>query len=294
MNRDHIVRPRWVWTGLALALLGACLLAYWIATWRLSACVAGAVLLVLGGAIGVRGGILYDTHGARSVTGDVGDVEKNRVHRGTAPGDMITDPRLRQEARETARMTDALLHAAEESPRPAFDKLGAGLMLVAAVFLLFAQAMYPHTHTGQDNALRSLLLAAVTALAALRILLGQRPGLAPSGIAGLVGLALILLAVLTNHDRASTVIVEITAGAWILLAALLSLDRPRDSTPARETPAVSTTPSRRRALAASKTAPRPVGGPVWSDNVRVAGVAVVIGTAVFWSAHAARRLAHRS
>jgi len=298
MNRDHIVRPRWVWGGLVLALLGACLLALWIATWWSGAGISGLVLLVLGGAAAERGGILYDTQGSRPGSGEAAEVRDAHARRGTAPGDMIIDDRLRQEARESSRMTDALLHAAEDHPRPAFDKLGAGMLLGGAAFLLFAQALYPHTHLGQDNALRTLLLAAVTALAGFRILLGQRPGPAASALAALCGIALILLAMLTDHDGSATVILEIATGAWIVLASFMTLDHPRDSTPARRLPAVGRTQAPRtqvpRSLARGRTAQAHPDGPAArSDNVRVAGVAMVIGAAVLWSAHAARRLAHR-
>jgi hypothetical protein len=227
MDRDHRVRPRWVWSGLLLALLGTCLLALWIATWRAGAGIGGAILLVLGGAAAMRGGILYDTHGARPVAGEIDEVRDADVHRGTAPGDMITDPHLRAEARETSRMTDQLLRAAQDAPWRPLDRLGGILLTTGAAFLVVIQGFYPHTHTGQDNATRSLLLAVVVALAALRILLGQRPGRAVSGLAGLVGVALVLLAVLTDHDRSATVVLEIVTGAWIVLASVLSLDHPR-------------------------------------------------------------------
>jgi len=228
MNRDHVVRPRWIWSGVVLVLLGGCGLAVWVATWRPAAGVAGAVLLLLGGAAVLRGGILYDTHGLGPVTVEIDDARGGHPRPGTAPGDMVSEDRLRDEARDSTRMTDRLLHAAEASPRPPLDRVAGGLLLVAAVFLLVIQGLYPHTHAGQDNATRSLLLAVVTAFAALRILLGQRPGPAASALAGLVGIALILCALLTDHDRSATVVLEVVTGAWIVVAAVLSLDHLRD------------------------------------------------------------------
>lgn len=272
MNRDHLVRPRWVWSGLILAILGACMLAFWFATWQPSTCVAGAVLLLLGSGVAVRGGILYDTHGARPVTGEVDEVRHADVHRGTAPGDMVTDARLQAEARAWSRQTDELLRASREAQRPAWDRLGAILLLSGAGFLLAAQGLYPHTQTGQNNATRSLLLGVVIALTGLRVLLASRPGRAAPGVAALAGLGLILGAVLADHDRPATVAVEIIVGAVVLVGATLSLDHPEP--PQR-------TGGARRDGAASEGSPAAETGPEVSVGVLavVAGAVFVAGTA---------------
>jgi len=280
MSREHLVRPRWVWGGLVLVLVGAGLFALWTATWHAGVGIAGVVLFLLGAAAAWRGGILYDTHGGRAMTQELDDVRDEHLHRGTAPGDMVTDERLREEARQTTRLTEGLIRATETAPRPAFDLLGAGLLLAAAVFLVAMQGVYPHSQTGQDNALRSLLLAVVIALAALRLLLGQRPGPAPSAIAALCGVALIVGAIVADHDRQATVVLEIVIGAWVLVMSLVSLDHPAHE------PA----PVRRAERDDDRVHTRPRRPGRRADDVRIAAVALAISSALLGLAHLVRRL----
>jgi len=243
VHGENTVRPRWVWSGLILTLLGAFLLALWFDTWYRSALLAGGILLAAGVGVAVRGGILYDTHGRRPVTGEVDDVRDADVHRGTAPGDTIADEALREEARATSRRTRALLRAAEATPRPHLYRAGGMLLVLGAALPPCAQALYPHTQTGQDNAVRALLLAVLAGLAGLRILLGQRPGRPAFAVAALAGIALVLLALLTDHERTATTVVEIVGGAAMIVGAALALDRPRPSEgaprPSGQAPALS-------------------------------------------------------
>lgn len=229
MARDHIVRPRLMWSGVIVALVGACLLALWAATWQPTPGIAGAVLLVAGGLTAAVAGVLYDTHGGgRPLTGEIDDLREAHGHQGTKPGDMITTPRIRAHAATTSRRSEAVRQASQATARPALQPLGAWLLLIGAVSLIIAQGRYPHTHTGQDNATRSLLLAVVVGLTALRMLVAQRPRRVLSGLPATVGVLLIVFAVFTDHDRHATVYFELVAGAWILVAALLSLDLPRE------------------------------------------------------------------
>lgn len=283
MNRAHLVRPRRVWSGLALGLLGVGLFALWTATWRPAAGIAGVALMLLGAGVAWRGGILYDTrgshdpHGSPGASQELADLAHNRVHRGTAPGDMVIDPRLRAEAAATNRRTAALIRASEATPRPTFDTAAAALLLGAAIALVAIQGVYPHTTTGQSNGLRSLLLAVVIALSALRLLVGQRPGRAPSAIAGLCGVVLIARALLVDHDRPVTVGLEIGIGAWVVLMALLSLDRPPRVERARQDTAAHAPRGPRRAR-------------TWPENVRIMVVSLLIGATALAVGGLARRL----
>jgi len=225
----HLVRPRLMWSGVVVALAGAGLLAWWTATWHPLAGAVGGVLLVIGGVIATFGGVFYDTHDRRPIDGEVEDLRDAHVHRGTAPGDMLTDPRLRADAALTSRRTGAVRRAAQRAPRAALQPLGSWLLLGGAAALVVTQSWYPHTDAGQSNATRALLIAIVVALAGLRTLLAQRPGRLPSVVAGVAGLLLVALALFTHHDRHAIVSFTAIVGCWIVIASLLTLDRPRVS-----------------------------------------------------------------
>ena len=229
MCADHLVRPRRMWSGVGIALVGAALLAVFTATWQPIVGIVGAVLLVAGGLTAVLGGALFDTHdGSRPLSAEVDDLRAANSHSGTRAGDMITDPRIRAHAALASRRSSAVRRTSQRRARPALQPLGAWLLLGGALALILAQGSYAHTQVGQHDATRSLLLAVIVGLAGLRIMLARRPGRFPSGVALVAGLLLIAFAVFTDHDRQALVDLELVVGSCIVLAALLSLDRPRE------------------------------------------------------------------
>jgi hypothetical protein len=228
-----------MWSGVVVALTGVCLLAVWTATWHSPVGIAGAVLLMAGGAVATSAGILYDTHGGRPLTDEIDDLRQARTHKGTKPGDMITAPRIRAHAAETSRRSDAARQASRPPTRPAFQPLGGWLLMIGAAALILAQGRYPHTPTGQHNATRSLLLAVVVALAALRIQAAQWPRRILPLLPAVAGALVVAFALLTDHDREGIVAFELVAGAWIIIAALLTLDQPRGYPPAATLPSPS-------------------------------------------------------
>lgn len=276
MRTRGVVRPRRVWSGLLAVLLGCVLLGFWIDSWHVWALVAGAALIVIGGPLMLWGGALYNTDGAGEATPAQRDSHQES---GIVPGEMLTDDLVRRRARDTSRRTDELLEASQGMAPPAFDRVGGAFLLLGALLLWVAQGLYPHTGTGQGNAMRSLLLAAVVALAALRILLGERPGPLASGIALLAGVTLVLFGLLAPHDRTATVALETGTGAWIVLGGVLSLDHRRHAHERAVSRAVAGLdeeyPSRRgRGLAG------------------LVVVTLVVGHAVGWLVHAVRRRHH--
>jgi hypothetical protein len=111
------VRPRWVWGGLVLALIGAATLGLGVAllSWTLST--LGAGLLLLGAAASLRGGILYDAVPNLAVRRELRQVREGDVHQGIAPGDTLHTPAARHDASAMNRSTRAL----EESATHAND-----------------------------------------------------------------------------------------------------------------------------------------------------------------------------
>ena len=225
MHHDPIVRPRRVWAGVTAALVGAAVLGLGITDWMIVPTVTGSAILAAGMVTAVAGGVLYDTHGARPVRAELDEVRRGDVHDGTVPGEMLGDVPQRAEARAASRTTSRVLADRATSARPAYTRAAAALLLAAAVFVLCSQGLYAHTPLGQDNAVRDLGLAIVTALAGLRLLVGNHPGRQWSALAALCGLALLGMAILSPHDRTAATIVEAVAATGVVFAAALSLDR---------------------------------------------------------------------
>jgi drug/metabolite transporter (DMT)-like permease len=228
-HTEHLVQPRRVWGGLALALAGAALIGLGVALESWPWAIVGIVVLLAGAGLGLRGGVLYDVH--RQHPGrEVEQVAHGDVHRGVAPGEMVHDPRVRRTSREMDAQREALVRRTHEAPRPPMAQLGAIVVLVVSVFLLFAQwEVYPPGRTPQTNAVWSLGFAILAGLAALRILLGQPSRhLAASLLILLSGVGLLLRAFLADHVIDATAIAEGVSGALVLLggvAALVSPDR---------------------------------------------------------------------
>lgn len=226
---DHVVRPRWVWAGVAAALAGTALAGFGVASWSLTPVVVGVVVSATGAVVALRGGILYDTHGVRPVRAELTELRRGAVHPGTAPGDMVTEPQVRRGAIASSMTAARAVAASEAATRPGLLRAGGMLLLAGAGLVLGAQGLYAHTHVGQHHATRDLGLAVLAAFSGLRFLVGVRPGRAWSLLAAGSGAALVAGAVLGRHDSSAGTLVEATAGACVLLAALLSLDRKRQS-----------------------------------------------------------------
>jgi hypothetical protein len=88
-RRNHLVRPRWVWGGLFVALLGGCVLGLGIALLSWSESIAGTVLLLVGGAASTWGGVMYDARTQLAVGQELHQLLGGDVHEGIGPGDMM-------------------------------------------------------------------------------------------------------------------------------------------------------------------------------------------------------------
>jgi drug/metabolite transporter (DMT)-like permease len=217
----HLVRPRWVWLGLLVALLGACLLGLGVAVLDGPTAIIGAVVLLVGAAAGLRGGVLYDARPALDLRAELRDVLDANVHPGVAPGDSVRDPAV---VREAAR-ADATRQFLEESSRhPPGTRwapvAGWALLLLAAVLVVMQGALAAHTTTGRSTSVRDAGLAVLLGLAGLVLATTRGHHPVAMAIVALAGLGLLGSGLLADHDHTATAVVEVVGG-W--LAVLLAL-----------------------------------------------------------------------
>lgn len=232
----RMVRPRWVWGGTVISIVGLALLSVGavLLSWPWS--VLGGAIAVAGAVVAWRGGVLYDVHTSAALS-EVGQVAHGTVHEGVAPGQTVaTSAAARRRTTEVERRRRRLESAAMMSPRPGPTRPAGWLLLLIAVFLTVAQwALYPLERPGQTNAVRALGAAIVLALTGMRLISAvSRPPRVAALVCIVVGLALLANAVFAEHDVDATAASEgvcgalaVVAGAVVLVAASSRNDRRR-------------------------------------------------------------------
>lgn len=233
-QRKHLVRPRYVWGGLAVGVLGMVIIGFGdgLSSWPIA--IVGIVLLVVGGLVGWRGGALYDARSGFSLESEMKDVKEGNVHGGTKAGDEVHGALAHRESAEADRTRQLTTSATLQAQRPGLSVLGAILLVGGAAFVLATQGMYPHTHTGQGNGLRDLALAVLGGLVGLLVLLSPRRHPIGAAIALICAVGLVLQAWLAPHDADRTIGFEIFVAILFGLGGLMALDvrRPRAGLPA--------------------------------------------------------------
>ena len=218
------VRPRWVWGGTLLALLGLTVVAVGIVLVSWSWSLVGAAAASLGAVLGWRAGVLRDVHSTGPLD-EVGEVLHGTPRDGVEAGDtMPLSDSARQRVVQVERRRRSLEQAVRQAPRPGLTRPAGWLLLLLALVLLVSQgALYPVGRPGQTNATRALLAGVVLALAGMRLatVVGRRPRIA-SAVAVVVGVALVLNACLAPHGRTATVVMEALCGVLAALAGLVA------------------------------------------------------------------------
>ena len=129
---------------------------------------------------------------------------------------------------------DILRHPEMLGPRepgPPWASFGGWLLVLVAVFLIFAQwYIYPENELEQINGLWAEGFAIVIMMAALRIIFGAYgPHRIATGLVLLSGTGLVLVGALRDHSSDASPIVEITCGALVLIAGLMALGSPSEA-----------------------------------------------------------------
>lgn len=214
------VRPRLVWGGTLVAVLGCCAAAFggvatsW--TWTL----AGGALLGAGALAAYSGGVMRDT--SSGVRSELAHLIHGQDRHGVAPGDMVTSPQAVTSARRVDRRRRRLEHAAATVPwRFPVRPTGGALVIVTIILLVSQWELYPLELPGQSNATRALGCAIVVGIAGMRIIeagAGHRftVSIAAAAVAGIL---LTLNGALADHARTATAAVEMTCGLTCAICA---------------------------------------------------------------------------
>lgn len=222
-SNEHLTRPRWIWSGLLIAIVGTVVTGFGVddASWTWS--LIGAGVLLLGGGVAIAGGVMYDVH-TTAPQQELAAIRRGGISPGLAAGSTRSTPRSRRHARDAERRLDALEQATTHAPRPYPKGPAAIVMLVIAAILLVSQwELYPTEFPGQANANRSLGCAIILAMCGLRILLSQPETThrISAGLAALAGLTLLLNGLLAAHDLTAAAGTECVCGALVLTAGLV-------------------------------------------------------------------------
>ncbi len=222
------VRPRGVWAGVALGIVGAAVAGLGVAvgSWVIS--LVGVAFLAVGAIVGARSGGLYDVHGVGSLDEEISDVRDDATYQGVAPGDMSQREEVKETSRRLDRRRERIVADRAATSRPALAPLAGGALVLVAVVLLVAQgALYPTGATGQSNAGRALALAIVAAAVGLRYLVSDGRHLVFAAAALTAGAALVVSAFLAEHTRDATVGLEVVCGVVVVLSAIVGVLSPR-------------------------------------------------------------------
>lgn len=226
-RRHHLVRPRWVWAGLVLALIGACVLGLGVSavSWTLS--ITGTVLLLVGAAGSLRGGVMYDAVPSFALGKELRQVREGDAHEGVAPGETITSPQARKDALETNQTTRELEAAAHHRTNVQWAPVaGWLLLLVTAVLIMPPWELVAPTATGRSNSFRDTGLAILLGLGGLRLAVAPGRHSIAAGITLLAGPGLVLGGLLADHAHPGLAIVEVTSGCLAILCSLIAYVSP--------------------------------------------------------------------
>lgn len=225
-NRRHLVRPRWVWGGLVVALAGMSVLGLGIALSSLWCSIVGAALLAIGAAGSVAGGVMYDASPQVSARRELRQVARGDVHEGVSSRELVREPQARLDAEQTTARTDAILRARPATSPPLAPIAGWTLLGITALVVISQPWFLAPTATGRDSAFRDTGLVVLIGLAGIRIATGAGRRPMAVALATLAGIGLLLAGLFAQHDRTGLVIMETTCGVITVVLSLAGGVRP--------------------------------------------------------------------
>jgi drug/metabolite transporter (DMT)-like permease len=229
-RRGTVVRPRRVWGGLALALLGVAGAGIGLMSSSWLLVIAGGLVLALGACLSWAGGVMHDATTRLDLRSELQAVRDGTTHPGVAAGAQTGSPAAHDEAARQSRVTQQVLdRALQATPAGWTRPAGWTLLLIAAVLLVSQWVVVAHTATGRSNSYRDTALAIVLAFTGLRLALTRGPHRVAAVLTGLAGLVVLLTGVLAGHDHTSLAVVEGTTGVLTLVCAAAAAFSPAGS-----------------------------------------------------------------
>ena len=162
------VRPRWIWSGVALSLGGLVLIGAGLVLRSWPAAGGGVTLIVVGLGLSWAGGVLWDATSGISPADEVRAVRDGEVRQGVKPGTQVNPSAARAEARRASRVTRVTHEPKASTSRSTALRwapvAGWMLLLAAAVLLVSQWELVGHTATGRRNSYRDTVAIIVFGL----------------------------------------------------------------------------------------------------------------------------------
>ena len=220
-HEDHRIHSRFVWAGVAGALVGMVLVGLGMVLGPAWLAWLGVALLLAGALVAWRSGILYDVHSSGSLAHEKAALAAGGTVPGHAPGDLEHDEAASRHAEVVSEESRVALARSTGAPMPPLAPAVSLMLLVLGVWTYVGQFVLHYTMTihGQNTALRDTGLAAAIILTALFL---RHVG--PSRIASSLALAwgglLVLAGVVAPHASSQSAVNEIVTGCLVALCAV--------------------------------------------------------------------------
>jgi hypothetical protein len=217
------VRPRVVWAGVALVLVGMAGLALGMTLLGPAAGVLGGMSCLVGLVVAWRGGLLHDMRRRDAARQELVATRQGIVEEGVSSRDEDGGPRARRHAEELARDKQArLARASHQAAAPILPASTLVLLILGAWLLLGVFVLgYPYTVAGQNSELRALGFAIVLMLATLW-LRHVGPSLPAALLCLGVGILVLLGGLFLPHTSARVAGNEIVVGTLVIAAAAVT------------------------------------------------------------------------
>lgn len=222
-TRGRPVRPRVLWAGVGLAVLGMVVLGWGLVAGSALWTWAGTAAVVVGLLVAWRGGVLNDAQAEQPLGRNVQDAVHGNVHEGISPEARVERRAANERAAAVTQQTRERLLAVQTAPTPPLRPVATLALLVLGGWLVFCQFGfgYPYTVTGQNSGLRDLGFALVLVLSGFW-LRHVGPSRVVLGLCLLAGILLLLSGVFLPHQLVRVQWNELVVGAGVLLAAAVA------------------------------------------------------------------------